>query len=211
MQVPCRRPSVHSERPIPGKGVAGRAGDGIPSYDGTAPVSEREGAVGHPDATAFLTTRVRLPDKEDWGTVKRVLSNLKGTLHMPLVLSADSLTLSTWWVDVAYAMHDDCRGHTGAGMSFGQGMALSYSWKHKINTKSLTEAELVGVDDVMGYILWACYFMQEQGYDMDPSLLYQDIMSAILLKTNGRASSSKRTKHIKVKYYLIKDKLDWGE
>jgi hypothetical protein len=36
-------------------------------------------------------------------------------------------------------------------------------------------------------------------------------MSAILLETNGRVSSSKRTKHIKVKYYLIKDKVDRGE
>ena len=31
--VPCRGPSVHSERPIPGKGVAGRTGNGIPSYN----------------------------------------------------------------------------------------------------------------------------------------------------------------------------------
>jgi hypothetical protein len=46
---------------------------------------------------------------------------------------------------------------------------------------------------------------------MDPSLLYQDNMSAILLETNGRASSSKRTKHIKVKYFLIKDKVDREE
>jgi len=149
-------------------------------------------------ATAFLTTRVRLPDKDDWGKVKRVLSYLKGTLHMRLILSADSLTLSRWWVDAAYTVHDDCRGQTGVEMSFGQGMALSYSWKHKINTKSSTEAELVGVDNLMGYILWARYFMVEQRYDMEPSLLYQDNMSAILLKTNGRTSSSKRTKHIKV-------------
>jgi hypothetical protein len=34
-------------------------------------------------ATASLTTRVRSPDKDDWGKVKRVLSYLKGTLHMP--------------------------------------------------------------------------------------------------------------------------------
>ena len=75
-------------------------------------------------ATAFLTTQVRSPDEDDWGKVKRVLSYLKGTLHMPLILSADSLTLSRWWVGAVYAVHDDCRGHTGAGMSFGQGMAL---------------------------------------------------------------------------------------
>ena len=96
-------------------------------------------------------------------------------------------------------------------MSFGQGMALSYSWKQKINTKSSTEAELVGVDDLLGHIFWARYFMMEQGYDMEPSLLYQDNMSAILLETNGRASSSKQTKHIKVKYFFIKDKIDQGD
>jgi hypothetical protein len=90
-------------------------------------------------------------------------------------------------------------------------MTLSYSWKQKINTKSLTEAKLVGVEDLLGYILWACYFMQEQGYDMDPLLLYQDNMIIILLETNGRVSRSKRTKHIKVKYFLIKDKVDWEE
>ena len=80
-------------------------------------------------------------------------------------------------------------------MSFGQGMALSYSWKQKINMKSSTEAELVGVDDTLGYILWAGYFMIEQGYDMDRSLFYQDNMGAILLEINGKASSSKKSKH----------------
>ena len=57
------------------------------------------------------------------------------------------------WVDTAYAIHDDCRGHTGVRMSFGQGMALSYSWKQTINIKSLTKAELVGVDNALGYPL----------------------------------------------------------
>ncbi len=45
-------------------------------------------------ATAFLTMQIRLPEEDDWDKVKRVLSYLKGTLHMPLILSADSLTLS---------------------------------------------------------------------------------------------------------------------
>jgi hypothetical protein len=161
--------------------------------------------------TAFLTTRVKSPDEENLGKLKRLVQYLKGTLHMPLILSADSMTMPRWWVDAAFAVHDDCKSHTGAGMSLGRGMAMSYSWKQKINTKSSTEAELVGVDDSLAYILWARYFLQEQGYDMEPSLLYQDNMSAILLETNGKASSSKRTKHIKVKYFYIKDKIDQDE
>ena len=46
---------------------------------------------------------------------------------------------------------------------------------------------------------------------MEPLVLYQDNMSAILLKTNGKASSSKRKKHIKVKYFYIKDKINQDE
>jgi hypothetical protein len=46
---------------------------------------------------------------------------------------------------------------------------------------------------------------------MDALLLYQENMSAILLKINGQASNSKHTKHIEVKYYFIKDKVGQGE
>jgi hypothetical protein len=136
-----------------------------------------------------------------------VLSYLKGTLHLPLILSVDLLTLLRLWVDAAYAVHKNCQGHTGAGMSFGQGMALSYCWKEKINTKSSSEAELVGVDNLLGYIIWACYFMQEQGYNMAPSLLYQDNMGAILLKTNSRAVVSIRLSTSKLSIPLFRIKL----
>ena len=51
--VPCRGPSVHSKRPIPGKGVARGAGDGIPSYNGSASVSECEGTAGHSASHCF--------------------------------------------------------------------------------------------------------------------------------------------------------------
>ena len=105
--------------------------------------------------TAFLTTCVKAPDKDDWGKVKRLLQYLKCTVHMPLILSAESLALACVWVDTAYAVHTNCRSHTGAGMSLGHGMAMSYSWKQKINTKSSTEAKLVGVDHSLGHILWA--------------------------------------------------------
>ncbi len=189
--------------------------------DEARPLPEEQATAFHHAVAQllFLSARARrdiqlvtaFPDKDDWGKLKRLLQYSKGTLHMPLILSADSMTMPRWWVDAAYAVHHNCKGHTGAGMSLGRGMAMSYSWKQKINTKSSTEAEILGVEDSLAYISWARYFLQEQGYDMEPSLLYQDNMSAILLETNEKASSSKRTKHIKVKYFYIKDKIHQGE
>ena len=46
---------------------------------------------------------------------------------------------------------------------------------------------------------------------MEQNILYQDNKSTILLANNGRWSSSKRTKHIKSRYFFIEDKVDQGE
>ena len=58
------------------------------------------------------------------------------------------------WFDTSYAVHEECRGHTGDMMSLGKGLAHSFSTKQKINEKSSTEDELIGVDDAMAIILW---------------------------------------------------------
>ena len=60
----------------------------------------------------------------------------------------------------------------------------------QVNKKSYMEAELAGVNDSMGYILWAHCFMQEQEYDMAASLLYQDNMSTMLLKKQWEGTAS---------------------
>jgi len=39
-------------------------------------------------------------------------------------------------------------------MTIGKGGTYSSSYKHKLNTKSFTEAELVANDDMMAQILW---------------------------------------------------------
>ena len=50
-----------------------------------------------------------------------------------------------WWVNAAYTVHHDMRGHMGQMMSMGKDAMYSASGKEKWKTQSLTEAELVGV------------------------------------------------------------------
>jgi hypothetical protein len=162
-------------------------------------------------AVSFLTTRVKKPDEDDWGKLKRVLKYLKGTMHMRLRLSVDDLRIIRWWVDASYNVHEDCKGHTGAMMSLGRGAPMSFCRKHKLNVRSSTESELVGIDDALPFILWARYFIEAQGYTVEQNIMYQDNKSTILLATNGRWSASKRTRHIKSRYFFIKDKVESGE
>ena len=68
------------------------------------------------------------------------------------------MKLTQWWVDASHAGHPDMRSHTGAMMTLGKGAAYATSARQKINGKSSTEAELIGVDDVMGVVLWTRNF-----------------------------------------------------
>jgi len=82
--------------------------------------------------------------------------------------------------------------------------------KQKINTTSLTESETVAVHDNMSSILWTRYFQEEQGYPMRPSIVHQGNQRAIRLETNGRGSSSKRTRHMNIRYFFIADVRERG-
>ena len=46
---------------------------------------------------------------------------------------------------------------------------------------------------------------------MSDNILYQDNKSAILLEKNGKSSSSKRTKHINVRYFFVTNRIKMGE
>ena len=46
---------------------------------------------------------------------------------------------------------------------------------------------------------------------MTKNILMQEKKSTILLANNGQFSSSKRTKHIKNRYFMIKDNIGKGE
>ena len=96
-------------------------------------------------------------------------------------------------------------------MTMGKGAAIDSSNIMKCNTQSSSETELISVHDKLPDIIWSRYFVQCQGYNINEFIVFQDNMSSLSLEKNGRISSSKQTKRIKAKYFLIKDYYDSGE
>ena len=160
---------------------------------------------------AFLTTRVKAPDEDDWGKLKRVLRYLYSTRRLKLTLSADSLTNIKWYIDASHQTHDDCKGHTGSLLTFGKGATTSSSNKQNVPSKSSTESEIIGLHDKSSDVLWTRNFLEAQGYTISTNVVYQDNMSTLSLAKNGYVSSSKRTKHIKAKYLYIRHYHKSGE
>jgi hypothetical protein len=100
------------------------------------------------------------------------------------------------------------KSHTGGVVSFGIGAAMSKSSKQKLNVKSSTEAELVGASDYLPYPIWAKKFLAFQGYELKDNKFYQDNMSTIRFEKNGRKSCGPNSRHIDIRYFFIKDRID---
>jgi hypothetical protein len=153
---------------------------------------------------------VKGPNEDDWRKLIRMLQYIKGSVNDVLRLSADDLHVVKWYVDASFAVHPDFKSHTGASMTYGRGAPITMSRKQKLNTRSSTEAELVGADDAINMILWTKLFLEEQGYAVQQNILFQDNKSAILLEKNGKRSSSKRTRALNIRYFFITDQVEKG-
>ena len=68
----------------------------------------------------------------------------------------------------------------------GRGFPVTASKKQKLNKRSSTKSEVVGVDDFMPEILWTRHLMKAQDYDVVENIIFQDKNSAMLLEKNGK-------------------------
>lgn len=168
---------------------------------------------GRPDiltAVSYLTTRVKGPTTDDWNKLIRVLKYLYGSKDSYLSLSTNGGIIIQAFIDASFAVHDDGKGHTGVSMSLGRGTIYNKSSKQKLVSKSSTESELIGIADGLPIVIWTRNFLISQGYSVEEAITYQDNKSTIFSAEKGKPSSS-RTKHINVRYFFVRDRIDKKE
>jgi hypothetical protein len=156
----------------------------------------------------FLATRVSKSTTEDQAKLQRVLEYVRGSMDEKYTIGADNLTTLRTWIDASFAVHPDMKSHTGGIMSYGRGGFGSKSTKQKVNVKSSTHAELVGVSDYLPNTIWVTRFMTEQGYPPKENFLEQDNESAMKLEVNGRTSAGAKSRHLDIQYFWVKENLE---
>ena len=169
---------------------------------------------GRPDietAVSFLTTRVDKSDKDDWKKLRRVLQYLNQTIGDVRVIGCENMDNLYTWIDAAYGVWTNMRSQTGGCMSLGLGMIHCKSSKQKLNTKSSTESEIVAMSDYLPYNIWFKNFMKGQGYEFKKNVVYQDNQSAMKMEINGRHSCTGNSRHIDVRYFFTKDRVQKKE
>ena len=160
---------------------------------------------------SFLSKRVNNPDADDLAKLTKLIQYLRYTKDLGLTLTSnDNILELIAYVDASYGVHMDMRSHTGIAISLGKGVIYCKSSTQKLNTKSSTESELIALSDSIGQIVWTRNFMMSQGYNLGPAHIYQDNQAVISLIKNGQ-SNSERTRHIAIRYFFVKDRVESNE
>jgi len=103
------------------------------------------------------------------------------------------------------------RSPTDGAISMGLYVLHTRSSKQRLNAKSSKEAEVVGVSDYLPYNLHFVMFLREQGYTVKENIFYQDNKYAIKMETNGRMSCTSNSKHVDIRDFFVKDRVDKRE
>ena len=85
------------------------------------------------------------------------------------------------------------KSHTCTCLLLGTRVVLSLSCKQKVVTKSSTEAELVGVDDAMTFVMWDKYFFEAQAANLPENSKLKNLDKHNLIKQDNISEIHKHT------------------
>ena len=186
-------------------------------------------------AATVAASRFHLATVEDMKRLRASISYLGRDPDHCLVIRPGSLSLVAS-ADASYGVHMDGKSHGGECMGFKgcDGIPDAYftfsSGKQSIVTKSSCESELVQSNKGADCLVWGTALLEGFGIkrnepyvlyrngdntpyaheDIKVPVLYQDNASAIHLIKYGRGNF-RNTKHIRVRYYYIRDLVLAGE
>ena len=159
---------------------------------------------------SFLASRVSCSTEDDMRKLERGLYYLNFDPHLGIILEIGADIKINAYIDAAYGVHADYKSHTGGLICVGAGPTFVMSSKQKLVAKSSTEAELIAIADVSSHVIWTREFLIAQGHCVKSTIIFKDNLSTITMVKKGK-SMSKDSKHINIRYYFIKDRIESGE
>lgn len=111
---------------------------------------------------------VKAPTVQDWERLDRVFR------YLNLVYKAGGKLEPAVYIDASFACHEDMRSRTGAVLYVANCFVGAWTTKQSLNTKSSTEAELVGLTDECTWLIWARNWLEAMGYKQTAAVVFQD-------------------------------------
>jgi hypothetical protein len=164
-------------------------------------------------AVIRLSTKYNRANELDSGKAMRVAEYIFGCKDKhKLILAPKSLNMMSA-SDASYAEHADGKSHSGGVTGFESDTSCHFAYisgKQPVVAKSVGEAELIAENKVGDHIVWGCEMLEELGYPQGCVPMYVDSTCAMQMMKQG-TGSFKRAKHIKVRFFWMKELLDEGK
>jgi histone deacetylase 1/2 len=181
-------------------------------YVGTFPYRKVVGSIMYamlgtrPDLACAVSIVSQFLDKHKPTHVKlvqRILHYIRANLELKLVYGSTnkSFTLSGY-CDASYANEIDYYSRSGYGFMLGDSLISWYSKKQPVIAQSAAEAEYYAASVASNEAVWLQKLLKELGFDQKTVTLYEDNQACIALTKNPE--DHKRTKHIQVKFHVIR-------
>ncbi|CAL8134899.1 unnamed protein product [Prunus armeniaca] len=161
-------------------------------------------------ATSLLARYMHGPSNKHYGTAKRVLRYVKGTLDYGLMYEKGKKAVLVGYCDSDWGGSiEDSKSTSRYAFSFGSGV---FSWafvKQNCVALSTLEAEYVSASKATTQAIWLRFVLEDFGeLQADATPLKCDNTSAISITKNP--VFHQRTKHIDRRYHFINDALQQG-
>lgn len=162
-------------------------------------------------AVSLVSQALDCPTKNHWAMVKRILKYLKGTKNTGLLYKSDCESgILTAYCDADFAGDATTRRSTTGVVCQYMGAAISWlSQRQKSVALSTTEAEFIAASEATKDIVWLSRLLNELTVLKSTPILNIDNMSALRLVKNP--VFHKRSKHIEVRHYFVREKYQEGK
>ena len=69
----------------------------------------------------------------------------------------------------------------------------------------------MGASEFLNQTLWTVNFLKAQGFEVHTSEFHQDNQSAMKMEKNGHHSAGQESRHIHIRHFFIRDRIENGE
>ncbi|KAB2622242.1 hypothetical protein D8674_024424 [Pyrus ussuriensis x Pyrus communis] len=160
---------------------------------------------------AYLLARfMHCPTNKHYGTAKRVLRYVQGTLDFGLEYKKGEGTLLMGYCDSDWSgSEDDMKSTSGYAFTFGNGIFSWSSVKQQCVALSAAEAEYISASEATAQATWLRFVLEDFGEMQTVATpMNCDNTSAIVITKNP--IFHQKTKHINRRYHFIKEALQQG-
>lgn len=183
------------------------------SYSGNFPYRKIVGSVmyamlcSRPDLACAISVVSQFLDRPTLTHVKlvqRIPQYIRSNVDLQLLYKSDNQDFQLiGYCDASYANETDFRSRTGFGFTLGGSLISWFSKKQSVPAQSAAEAEYYAATSAANEGIWLQKLLREMGIEQKTITLFRDNQACIALAKNPEDHN--RTKHIQVKYHVIRE------